>query len=112
MFRQTCYTLLSTDKMMELANMMLQQAEDNRRVGAGEFQAGPMPGAAVTADWSVAAGIIDRACHHLDESLPNGQRDRTSAALGALLLGAEMLYGACADRGVMPVRLTISLPQE
>lgn len=42
-------------------------------------------------DYSVAAGKIDRAVHHLDEGLPTGQRQRCEQAFKLLREGVEEL---------------------
>lgn len=48
--------------------------------------------AAGSVDYGSAGLKVDRAKHHLDESIPNKQHDRTCAAYRALREGADELY--------------------
>lgn len=72
----------------ETACLMLKQAEEHRRAGDGTL-------AKVVChpeeDYAAATLLVARAMHHLDEALPNGQRERTLAAYGALRFGVYSL---------------------
>jgi hypothetical protein len=91
---------------------MLEMAETHRREPAGSFDSsaniplsdGTRMKEPPDADWGAASVIIDRAIHHLAESLPSGQLKRTRAALGALELGTALLLQGLAMRNVGPVR--------
>lgn len=101
-------SLVTAEQAMNIARAMLDHAEAHRRSLTPSFATGPV--ADPHADWAAAGLLIDRAAQHLNESLPGGQTVRTAAALGALLIGVDMLVGAMADRGVAPLRMTVGLP--
>lgn len=99
--------LMYPRELAALAQQMLDDAERNRRTPEPHFATGPLPNTPVHGDWGAAGMIIQRAMHHLEESLPNGQAARTQPALGALLIGVEMLKQDLARRGVQPARMYI-----
>lgn len=101
----------TTNNAAQRAHSMLLRAEGMRREPAGFDPSAGVPGIGANAeptrldihpsgDWGAAGLIIERATHHLNESIPNGQRDRTSAALGALRIGVALLERALDERGV------------
>lgn len=79
---------------------LIQMAENSRRTGVG----GPMLTKPThpNKDYAIASIIISGAVHHLDESIPGRQEVRTKFALGALLLGTELLRQALAYQGIHP----------
>lgn len=64
-------------------------AEDLRRSRSGQLNT--VPTAPPLLDYASAGLKIDLAKHHLDESLPNGQLDRSVAAFKLLRAGVEEL---------------------
>lgn len=99
-----------TAYLADLATQMLSGAESKRRDANGSFD--PAARGAPTADWGLAGTIIARAVHHLDEAVPNGQAERVSLAMGALLIGTSMLERALVERGVPAARLHHAAPPE
>ena len=72
----------------QAAVSQLASAERNRRAGDGTL---PNPGLPVNADYAACASLIERAMHHLDESLPNAQLERSLSAYLALEYGTRAL---------------------
>ena len=69
---------------MELAGLLLAEAEDNRREKPS-FDSYPLKGeAAVVVDYGQSGSQMELAMSHLRESVPNGQQQRTEAAARAL----------------------------
>lgn len=99
--------LMYPRELAALAQQMLADAETNRRTAEPHFETGPLQGQPVEGDWGSAGMMIQRAMHHLEESLPNGQLARTQPALGALVIGVQLLLQDLARRGVKPSRLYI-----
>lgn len=94
--------LVPPAQLSALALQMLHDAEANRRSKAPLFETGPVPGHPVEGDWGAAGMIIQRAMHHLEEALPNGQVARAQPALGALMIGIDLLVRNLSLRGVAP----------
>lgn len=98
-----------------LARRMIAIAELSRRETAGVVDVagglpnlnGPRLREHPDADWGTAAVVIDRAVHHLAESLPSGQLLRTRASLAALELGVAMLLRSLEARGVAPLQISV-----
>jgi hypothetical protein len=90
-----------------LGRSLLKVAEDNRREPNGGFPTGPVVGLPPSADWASAGMLVSDAARQLDEALPNGQRQRAEAALGALVIGTVMLREALNARGVLPLMLLL-----
>jgi len=90
---------------------LIDKAEACRRVGVGEglnTQSGEPDG-----DYAAATLLISGAMHHLDESLPNRQLERTRAALGALQLGTLLLADYLARQwDIGPPRATVGAKAE
>lgn len=86
---------------------LLRIAEENRRESDNGFPTAPLPGESPDQDWAPAAQIVSAASRVLDEAVPNGQARRTESALGALMIGVEMLRAALARREVLPASLLV-----
>ena len=84
------------------ARLELIKAERARREPNGSFSPSAKTGADPDDDWGVAGQIVQSAMGHLDEAMPNGQRERATAALTALTLGVALLTRALEERGVYP----------
>lgn len=97
--------LVHPAQLVSLARSMLDAAEATRRGQMNKFDAAPLKGQPVAGDWSAAGLLIERAMAHLDEALPGGQIERASHALGALVIGVDLLVAAMALRGVKPTEL-------
>jgi hypothetical protein len=94
--------LISSEQSVEAAQQMLAYAEKMRRVGNNTFDASPLKDIHPSGDWAAAGVLVSQAMHHLDESLPSGQLERTAAALGALRIGAQLMQTALGVRNVKP----------
>lgn len=86
---------------------LLKLAEENRREPNGGFNSSAIAGAPPAADWASAGMIVSDAATVLNEALPNGQRLRSEAALGALIVGVTMLRAAMKLRSVEPMMLLL-----
>lgn len=91
---------ISVSYLVTAARAMIDAAESLRRESNLGFDPAARPAPSPDTDWAVAGLLIGRAMHHLDESLPNGQKERTMHALGALQIGVELLVAELASRGV------------
>jgi hypothetical protein len=74
-------------------------AEDARRSPSGDLEVLPFK-TGVTFDWGAAGIKIDVAKHHLDESIPNGQMERTQNAFLLMRQGVEELACFLRAKGV------------
>ena len=79
------------------AKAALFAAEQLRRTGDGTLNVVP-PTEDPNQDYSAPLTLIGLALHHLEESLPNGQLERTQHALSALNWGATQLSRWLAER--------------
>lgn len=86
------------ETMRHGAEFLIKRAEDNRRE---EHTVPAQPIRGIT-DYAPASQWIETAMHHLDEGLPNGQKERCEAALGLLALGFLELWEWCEARGYEP----------
>jgi hypothetical protein len=103
--------LVPASALVAFGRSLLEKAEAARRVGVGDgpiTQSGEPDG-----DYAAATLLISGAMHHLDESLPNRQVERTRAALGALQLGTVLLADFLARHwDVSPPRATVGAKAE
>jgi len=75
----------------------LELAELNRRKGDGGFNRDPIPGGP---EYATGGTMIDAAIMHLDESIPNGQFDRTYHAFQALRAGVQEMAAFLRAKGI------------
>jgi hypothetical protein len=102
--------IVSGEQLVLFARQLLERAEQQRREGQQTFDAAPLKDQLPSLDWAGAGLLISQAMGHLDEALPNGQKDRTAAALGALRLGVKLLELNLHLRGVNPAMITLVQP--
>jgi hypothetical protein len=105
--------LVPASALVAFGRSLLEKAETARRVGVGDgpiTQSGEPDG-----DYAAATLLVSGAMHHLDESLPNRQVERTRAALGALELGTLLLadylsrhWGVEAPRATVGARAEVA----
>lgn len=109
-------TIMPVAAIVALGQHLLAEAERNRRSPSSEdlekdanlrFDPAPTPDGDPAGDWAAAGTLISRAMHHLDESIPNGQAIRTNTALGALVLGVDLLKASLERRGLQAATLVI-----
>lgn len=82
-----------------IARLSREHAEIARREASGSLDVLPFK-TGVMFDWGAAGIKIDIAKHHLDESIPNGQRARTKAAFCLLRQGVEELACFLRAKGI------------
>lgn len=103
--------LVPAASLVLFGRSLLDKAEACRRLGVGGVQitqSGEPDG-----DYAAATLLVSGAMHHLDESLPNRQYERTRAALGALQLGALLLADYLARNwDIEPPRATVGTKAE
>lgn len=103
--------LVPASALVLFGRSLLDRAEACRRVGVGDgpiTQSGEPDG-----DYAAATLLVSGAMHHLDESLPNRQVERTRAALGALQLGTTLLADYLARHwSIGPPRATVGAKAE
>jgi hypothetical protein len=90
----------TAQKRVEFGRHLLRSAEEHRRSGAGSLDVTPAQGETPASDYAAATSLISRAVHHLDESLPGGQAQRTATAYAALKMGVELLGEWLNRRGI------------
>ncbi len=91
-----------------LGRSLMKIAEEHRREPNGGFVTSAIAGLPPAADWASGGMLVADASAVLSEALPNGQRVRCEAALGALVIGVAMLREAVRIRGVEPMMLLMS----
>ncbi len=91
-----------------LGRSLMRIAEEHRREPNGGFNTSVISGLPPAADWASGGMLVADASAVLSEALPNGQRVRCEAALGALVIGVTMLREAVRIRGVEPMMLLLS----
>ena len=96
----TIPAMMSTTAAVLKARELIYKAETLRREPNGSFKPSASVGKHPDSDWGVAAQLIRAAEMHLDESLPNGQKNRSQLALGAMIIGLSLLTRALNERGV------------
>lgn len=88
-------------KSYHAAKNHLEWAEQCRRKEDGGFRVTPLSSEHPDDDYAAVGVLISTAMQHLDESIPNGQIDRTAHAYRALEYGAERLGAWLRKRNVI-----------